>query len=374
MRARRGLVAFVAACVIAALVPAYGLTQGDERRPDLIVAFATEPPQFELAGGRWRITVTVSNQGERGTRRSSIARAYFSPDQAAGDDIRLGRSARIPALPAGGQASRRMTVTIPATVAPGRYFLIVCADDTNVIDESDDARNCSVSGQQAGINVSTQGSGVGAPGAQGPAGPAGPKGDRGSGNRDIRTIPRTTLDVGDPNVDDPGAGSMEPANDTAPDEGSTQARDLITVGGVTFRGLCRNPTSDEDSGNGDDATKEQEAKIVVQTDSGSMSFQGRHGPRGNVPAGLGTAGLDGADGGEGQRQVLSVVRDENEGFGTGDEEYVAGYGSVHAYVVHTSGTELIFDGYAGVDTLGQGTPTDDADDKCVFGGTVTVVG
>jgi hypothetical protein len=77
--------------------------------------------------------------------------------------------------------------------------------------------------------------------------------------------------------------------------------------------------------------------------------------------------------------LLSVVRESDEG--TSPEQTdsgpnvgnFSGFGTVRAYVVHTNGTELLFEGYAGVDTLGAGTPTDDADDRCVFGGTVTAI-
>ncbi len=41
-----------------------------------------------------------------------------------------------------------MIIEIPATFQRGEYYLVVCADVTNVIDELNDQANCHVSGQR----------------------------------------------------------------------------------------------------------------------------------------------------------------------------------------------------------------------------------
>jgi subtilase family serine protease len=38
-----------------------------------------------------------------------------------------------------------VSVTVPAAAAPGTYTVLACADDTNVLNESDEDNNCRVS-------------------------------------------------------------------------------------------------------------------------------------------------------------------------------------------------------------------------------------
>src|SRR3712207_6867382 len=50
-------------------------------------------------------------------------------------------------LSAGRSTTRRMVVEIPPNFQQGEFFLIVCADVRNVVDETNDRANCFVSGQ-----------------------------------------------------------------------------------------------------------------------------------------------------------------------------------------------------------------------------------
>jgi subtilase family serine protease len=51
----------------------------------------------------------------------------------------------VAALPAGASSTNTVTVTIPATLPLGAYFLIACADDRDTVTESDETNNCRAS-------------------------------------------------------------------------------------------------------------------------------------------------------------------------------------------------------------------------------------
>ena len=99
----------------------------------------------------------------------------------------------------------------------------------------------------------------------------------------------------------------------------------------------------------------------------------------NVPAGTGTPGSDDGDGGEGKHSARGHARPgpgrhEHDGSGddvptptdSDDREWRYAFRSVSATIVHSSGTQFIFPGWAGIDVLG-------VDDKCTFGGVVEVI-
>ena len=356
---RRLLVLLLPAALAATLIAAPSAVA----RPNLVVSAAAEPPDFEVAGGRFRHSFTVSNNGDQTARSSAIA-AFLSPDPARGDDIRLRGSRRtsslINSIRARRQRTRRVTLNIASTVAPGFYFLIECADGGNRVRESNERDNCRISGQRVGINASERGQ----PGPTGPAGPAGPAG------RDVdrRRIPRTVVDFGLKTIDGTNAG--RPGDD----EGSTTLTELARVGPIIIRGLCRHSTN----GDGGEPTDPfgaagsfqedgDEAKILLYTDSGEFSFQGLHGPRVGIPAGEGTPGDEDAGGGEGKHQFVATMRDPDpNSTGNTRVEWAFGFRSVTGWVAHSSGMDLLISAYAGMDVL-------DVGDRCVFGGVVTVI-
>ena len=356
MSRRKVLTTVGVATVAVASLPAIGLTQGGSASaPDLAVSAASEPPDFELAGGRFRIYITVSNQG-RARAGVSRAAAFLSSDQERGDDIALG-TRRIPAIRPRSQATRNSTLNIPENTSPGFYYLIVCADGTRAVRESAERNNCYVGGQQVGIDATPE-----TRGRPGPPGPTGPQGERGPSGPDygLIRVPRTLLQFGQPTVDDAVddqtyAGGD--ANDGDPDEGSSSQTDLLTVGPITFRALCR---QEPDNFASNSNTTAVEAKILVNTSHGTMSFKGANGPRGNIPAGDGRAGDEGVEGGEGKRQVLSV-----EGSSVGGASFRSTLGG---FVSHSDGTYISLQGlYGGINVMGSGR------ERCIFGGAVRVI-
>jgi hypothetical protein len=366
------------------------------QKPDLVVSSSAEPPDFVPLDGDFLLSFTVDNQGRAAARRRSVARAYLSVGRVLSADDRRRRvgDRRISRLRAGRSKTRRMVVDIPASFRTGEYFLIVCADVRNVIDEINDRANCHVSGQRLRIADED------VRGAPGPAGPAGPPGPPGPG-ADTITIPRRFMPLGEATIDGP---------DTHPgdNEGSTQQVDLLEVGGVRIRALCRTTTNGDndlprhDNDNdgflgvdNDFDTEEDgdEAKILLYLDrpEGNFSFAGPHGKRFNVQAGFGntTTSIEdpaGDTGGEGKHMAIATASDpESRIAGDADDsdptvgedtspqpfqpedDWEQAFRNGSVYVATSAGTEFILNAYAGIGVLGAPA------DQCAFGGSVTVV-
>ena len=363
-------------------------------KPDLVVSSAAEPPDFVPLDGDFLASFTVDNQGRGRATRASLARAYLSIGRVLSADDRQRRvgDRRVKALGPGRSTTRRMVVDIPAQFRTGEYFLIVCADVRNVIDETNDRANCHVSGQKIRIaNEDTANRGP-----AGPAGPAGPPGPPG-GAADI-IIPRKTLPLGEATIDGPFSGPGD-------NEGSTEQFDLAEVGGVRVRALCRETTNGDNDLPGFDAdgdgfqgvdndfdTEEDgdEAKILLYLDrpEGNFSFAGPHGKRWNIDAGFGNTTTSIEDpsndtGGEGKHMAIATAADPEshiEGDADDSDGTVGGDGSFepeddweHAfrngsvYVATSSGTEFILNAYVGIGVLGSSAT------QCTFGGAITVV-
>ncbi|MDQ3742156.1 MAG: hypothetical protein M3320_07195 [Actinomycetota bacterium] len=363
-------------------------------RPDLVVSAAAEPPDFVPLDGDFLASFTVDNQGRGRARQTSLARAYLSVGRVLSADDRRRRvgDRRVRALGPGRSTTRRMVVEIPAAFRTGEYFLIICADVRNVVDETNDRANCHVSGQKIRIaNEDDAGRGP-----AGPVGPQGPPGPPGGGSQIV--IPRKTLPLGEATIEGPGTRVGD-------NEGSSQQFDLLEVGGVRIRALCRTTTNgdnqlpfpDDDldgfpAVDNDFDTDEDgdEAKILLYLDrpEGNFSFAGPHGKRFNIQAGFGntTTSVEdeaGDTGGEGKHMAIATASDPEsrvEGDADDSDDTVGGDGDFQpeddweqafrngsVYVATSTGTEFILNAYAGIGVLGSRA------DECTFGGSVTVV-
>jgi hypothetical protein len=337
---------------------------------DVVVSAASEPPDFEVAGGRFRHSYTVSNNGSTTAKAGSSRTTFFlSADPVRGSDIALRPSARtsslIQKLIKFQQKTRRVTLNIPDSVPAGFYFLIGCADGNRKIREGNESNNCRISGQRVGINTSERGE----PGPAGPAGAAGPPGR----DLDRRRLPRTVLDLGTKTAE------PEPTN-PGDDEGSTSTAELAKIGPLSIRAVCRATTNGDNDEPGEPFGNIQsfdedgdEAKILLYSDAGSFSFSGAHGPRSDVAAGEGTPDVEDQTGGEGHHMFVATMRDPDPNTTRGGQHngvferaWAFGFKSVTGWVSHSNGMELIISAYAGIDVL-------DVGDRCVFSGTVTVV-
>ena len=54
----------------------------------------------------------------------------------------------MPALSAGANSAGSVTVSIPAAMPPGSYYLLACADDAKKVAESDEKDNCKAAAAQ----------------------------------------------------------------------------------------------------------------------------------------------------------------------------------------------------------------------------------
>lgn len=325
----------------AALVTTPALTQEDSR-PNLYTSSISEPPDVLVVGNNFVSTFTISNEGP-GAARSSIVRAYLSTGRGRGNgDRRLQGRRRIPSLRPGGQHTGRRLFRIPAGVPEGTYYLVICADDTKRVDESNDRNNCVASGQRMSV-VSTAPPPGGTPGPVGAAGPPGPKGAVGpaGASPDMRRLPRREL---------------------KPAEGETAEEDVLDIGDFTFRYECQNA----------DGTATDFARLHVLHDDEELTTQGpvEENFNFNVPPGTEADLLEVS-----RQDDTSAVADDPNTPNTDESETNindSGFGANRLVVVAQDGTELIVEAWAAVDSLGVGEPGPDNRDECVYGGRVIV--
>jgi len=130
-----------------------GLTVTVVPKPDLIETAVSNPPASAITGSSFSVTDTVKNQGNA-SAGASITSYYLSLDTAKGSgDIPLTGSRSVPSLGINGTNSGTITVTIPSGTASGSYYLLACADDTNVVPESNEGNNCITSASKVNVSV-----------------------------------------------------------------------------------------------------------------------------------------------------------------------------------------------------------------------------
>ena len=113
---------------------------GDLNGPNLVVATAMLEDASAAPGDRVSFDYSVQNQGQSGTSDISIG-FYLRPiNGPISSWIPLG-SEIIGGIGAGQTERENEQVTIPRTVPPARYALLVVADDGNAIEESDETDN-----------------------------------------------------------------------------------------------------------------------------------------------------------------------------------------------------------------------------------------
>jgi hypothetical protein len=110
--------------------------------PDLIETVVSDPPLSSTTGSSFSVTDTVKNQGSA-SAGASITSYYLSLDTIKGSgDILLTGSRSVPSLGINETNDGILTVTIPSGTGSGSYYLLACADDTNVVGESNENNNC----------------------------------------------------------------------------------------------------------------------------------------------------------------------------------------------------------------------------------------
>jgi subtilase family serine protease len=114
--------------------------------PDLVVTALSNPPATAPVGGIFSVTETTMNQGGSATTVITKTRYYLSTDTTkSSGDFRLRGAHSVPPLAAGASHTKTRNVTIRSSTAPGVYFLLACADDRQVVAESNEANQCRAS-------------------------------------------------------------------------------------------------------------------------------------------------------------------------------------------------------------------------------------
>ena len=109
--------------------------------PDLGISSVLATP-FEVARGTI-LTVgdTVQNNGASAAE-PSVTRFYLSTDLLLDPgDVPLGTGRAVPALAASASSAGSTALTIPATTAPGSYYLFAKADGDGAVTETQEGNN-----------------------------------------------------------------------------------------------------------------------------------------------------------------------------------------------------------------------------------------
>ena len=113
--------------------------------PDLVESAVSSAVLVTGAGATITVSDTAGNQGG-GSAAASVTQYYLSTFTTKASTARLLSGSRsVPALPYGGSSTGGASVTIPLDMATGSYYLLACADDTNLVPETNENNNCAAS-------------------------------------------------------------------------------------------------------------------------------------------------------------------------------------------------------------------------------------
>jgi len=195
----------ISAALVGTGVPAVAFA-----RSKLVVSHVTEPPDSRPLNGRWRTTVTISNQGSTTSSAGKLRMFLSKGRRFSRDDLPrelVVTPAKLRLYPRMGSMTllpRRLTVTIPASMPQRSYYVVTCVSIARI---GTDSLSCHFSGQmmKVGTDAPVAKAGtiivVGPPGpagsagadgvagaqgpeTPGPAGPPGPQGPPGNGGSD----------------------------------------------------------------------------------------------------------------------------------------------------------------------------------------------
>ena len=112
---------------------------------DLTETAVSNPPASQNIGSKFSVTDTVSNDGTVATPVTTDTRYYLSldPTRDASDRLLTGTRS-VGSLPPLATSTGSTKVGIPI-MATGNYYLLACADDTNLVSEGDESNNCTAS-------------------------------------------------------------------------------------------------------------------------------------------------------------------------------------------------------------------------------------
>ena len=111
-------------------------------RPDLLETLVSNPPATAVRGARFSVTDTVQNVGAVGAGASNTRYFLSLSRTTRSGGARLQGSRSVPALAAGNTATGTVAVTVPLTAPRGWFYLLACADATNLVAEAKEGNNC----------------------------------------------------------------------------------------------------------------------------------------------------------------------------------------------------------------------------------------
>ena len=108
---------------------------------DLVTTAVSKPPAATTPGASFSATDTVKNQGAAAAG-ATTTRYYLSADAQKATGVLLTGSRSVGSLAAGQTSSGSATVTVPAAIPLGTYYLLACADDQSAVVEASETNNC----------------------------------------------------------------------------------------------------------------------------------------------------------------------------------------------------------------------------------------
>ena len=141
----------------------------DAARPDLRVARVSEPPASPPASGSVALRAKVANRGKARARRSVVRFVLSADARLDASDTTL-RSFQARPIRARRATQVKGTAALPASIAPGGYRLLACADAKRRIRESRERNNCRTAATLVTVPANaTQATPAGTPAATSPA-------------------------------------------------------------------------------------------------------------------------------------------------------------------------------------------------------------
>jgi YD repeat-containing protein len=121
--------------------------------PDLVVSSLSDPPASAVVGSSFSVTDTSANNGNGLAGASTTSYRLSTDNVITTSDTLLSGNRSVPSLAAGANSSGNVTVTIPANLTPGTYFLGACADNANTVAESNETNNCTASATSVAVSA-----------------------------------------------------------------------------------------------------------------------------------------------------------------------------------------------------------------------------
>jgi len=110
--------------------------------PDLVISsVSANPAELSAKAPSSTVTFNTSNIGNSAAVASSST-AYFSIDNSLSSNDQTITNVNIAALNAGTATANNISFSLPSGTSPGNYYIIVCADHSNTVQESSEANNC----------------------------------------------------------------------------------------------------------------------------------------------------------------------------------------------------------------------------------------